>query len=168
MAGVNGKQKGNSFERKIANKLSDRFKEHTGLTQAFRRNPDSGSFFGASNQSRTETHNLDYAVFGDLICPKDFNFSVECKNYKTGPSFGSIVKGKITQWDEWLKQARQDAKNSTRDMMLIIKYNSVDEVVLLDFQPDGVAPFMTYGGAYVYTLQNILTLSDNHFFGKHT
>ncbi len=44
--GVNGKQKGNGFERKIANILSERFKEHTGLEQAFRRNIDSGSFFG--------------------------------------------------------------------------------------------------------------------------
>lgn len=30
MAKVNGKQKGNTFERKIANLLSDRFKEITG------------------------------------------------------------------------------------------------------------------------------------------
>jgi len=80
---VNGKQKGNSFERKIANLLSDRFKEHTGIESSFRRNPDSGSFFGGSNHSRTEKYDTEFAIFGDLICPKSFAYSVECKHYKT-------------------------------------------------------------------------------------
>ena len=63
---VNGKSKGSSFERKISNLLSSRFEPVTGIKQAFRRNPDSGSFFGASNQKRKETHDLDHANFGEL------------------------------------------------------------------------------------------------------
>ena len=47
---VNGKAKGNSYERKIANLLSARFKDYTGIDQSFRRNPDSGSYFGGQNQ----------------------------------------------------------------------------------------------------------------------
>ena len=46
---VNGKQKGNRFERDIANMFSERFATYTGIEKAFRRNPDSGSFFGGSN-----------------------------------------------------------------------------------------------------------------------
>jgi hypothetical protein len=161
---VNGKNKGNSFERKIANLLSTRFKEVTGIDQA-RRNPDSGSFFGASNQRRTETHDLDHANFGDLLCPKNFNFSVECKHYKTGPTFSALVKGNITQWDKWLGQASQDAKNSKKEMMLIVKYNGVDEIVFLDAELDGaISPSMIYQTYFIYKLSDILTLGDKFFF----
>ena len=66
---VNGKQKGNGFERKIANLLSETFEPYLGISNGFRRNPDSGSFWGGSNLHRTLTHDTDYAVFGDLICP---------------------------------------------------------------------------------------------------
>ena len=163
---VNGKNKGNSFERKMANLLSARFKEVTGIDQAFRRNPDSGSFFGASNQRRTETHDLDHANFGDLLCPKNFNFSVECKHYKSGPSFAALVKGNITQWDKWLGQASQDAKNSKKEMMLIVKYNGVEEIVFLDSELDGVIqPSMIYQTYFIYKLTDILTLGDKFFFG---
>jgi len=161
---VNGKSKGNSFERKIANLLSARFEPVTGISQAFRRNPDSGSFFGASNQKRKETHDLEHANFGDLICPKNFNFSVECKFYKTGPSFSSIVKGKITQWDDWIGQAKQDAVNSKKNMMLIVKYNGVDEIVFVEKQVTGSTLIITYKDVYGYRLDDYLQLNNQHFF----
>ena len=163
---VNGKNKGNSFERKVSQIFSKRFEHYTGISQSFRRNPDSGSFFGASNQSRKETHDLDYAVFGDLICPRNFNFSIECKSYKTPPSFNAIVKQKVTDWDTWLKQAAQDAENSKKKMMLIMKFNSVEETVFLDFVPEGLAPTVQYKNYYLFTLQEILGLVDNFFFTK--
>jgi hypothetical protein len=165
---VNGKSKGSTFERKIANLLSVRFETVTGLKQGFRRNTDSGSFFGGSNQRRVATHDLDHANFGDLICPNNFNYSVECKFYKTGPTFASIVKGKVTQWDDWLAQATQDASNSQKEMMLIIKYNGIDEIVFVNKQVASLALVVPYKGAtsivYGYKLDDYLTLSDNVFF----
>jgi len=161
---VNGKAKGSSFERKIANLLSDRFKSITGIEQSFRRNPDSGSFFGGSNKRRTETHDLDYAIFGDLICPKNFKFSVECKFYKQGPTFAAIVKGDITQWDDWLKQAKQDSELYHKGLMLIMKYNGISEVVLTEQQYDNITSVMPYKGFYLYKLSEFLTLKDEIFF----
>jgi hypothetical protein len=164
---VNGKAKGSTFERKIANLLSARFKMVTGIEQGFRRNPDSGSFFGGSNKKRVSTHDLDYAIFGDLICPTLFKFSVECKSYKTGPTFAAIVKGKVAHWDEWLAQARQDAVNAGKEMMLIVKYNGTDEVVFLDtpIHPGGLATeLFRYKNSYVYRLEEVLNLNDNRFF----
>jgi hypothetical protein len=166
---VNGKSKGSSFERKIANLLSARFEPITGIKQSFRRNTDSGSYFGGSNQRRVVTHDLDHANFGDLICPKNFGFSIECKFYKTGPSFASLVKGKVTQWDEWIAQAKQDAKNSGKLMMLIVKYNGVDELVFVEAEmlgltlvlPYTVAPFNT---VYGYRFNDFLKLTDDNFF----
>lgn len=161
---VNGKSKGSSFERKIANLLSARFESVTGIKQAFRRNTDSGSYFGGTNQKRVETHDLDHAQFGDLICPKNFKFSVECKFYKSGPSFSSIVKGNITQWDTWLSQAKQDATNSKKQMMLIVKYNGMDEIVFVETPVSGITLVIPYKDVYGYRLDEYIQLSNKHFF----
>ena len=161
---VNGKSKGAAFERKIANLLSAHFEPVTGIAQSFRRNADSGSFFGGSNQKRISTHDLDHANFGDLICPKNFAFSIECKFYKSGPTFASIVKGKVPQWDEWIKQAKQDAHNSGKSMMLIIKYNGIDEVVFVEAEMVGLPLVLPYKNVYSYRLHDILTLAPDNFF----
>lgn len=164
MPKVNGKNKGNTFERKIANLLSKRFKDRLGIDQGFSRNPDSGSFFGGTNQKRKDTHNLEYAVFGDLICPRSFKFTIECKHYKTAPSFQSIVKGSVSDWDKWLSQAHQDAENSDKDFMLIVKYNNVDEMVFTNFLIDGLSTILTYKEKHVYRMADVLQLDDNFFF----
>jgi hypothetical protein len=161
---VNGKNKGSTFERKIANLLSERFEVVTGIKQGFRRNPDSGSFFGGSNKRRTETHDLDSANFGDLICPKSFKYSVECKHYKTAPSFAAIVKGKVAQWDGWISQAAQDAAGSSKEMLLIVKYNGVDEVAFLATPMLDLQLVMPYKQVFGYRLEDLLKLNNNIFF----
>jgi len=160
---VNGKQKGNSFERKIANLLSDRFKEHTGIESSFRRNPDSGSFFGGSNHSRTEKYDTEFAIFGDLICPKSFAYSVECKHYKTAPTFQSVIGGEVKQWDTWIAQAEQDAVKSNKKMLLLIKYNNVEELVFVN-ETEALDLRLTYKGKNVYKLSDFLTMDNSRFF----
>lgn len=161
---VNGKSKGSSFERKIANLISARFESVTGIKQGWRRNPDSGSFFGASNQKRKETHDLTHAHFGDLICPDNFKYSIECKHYNAGPTFSAIVKGTITQWDKWLEQAEQDAANSKKEMMLIVKYNGIAEVVFSSKKAVDLPLIMIYKEYFIYTLSDVLTQSNDKFF----
>ena len=167
MSKVNGKQKGNKFERDIANMLSERFESATGVEKGFRRNPDSGSFFGGTNIHRTEIYDTDYALYGDLICPRNFNFSIECKNYKTAPPLNAILNQKVGEWDVWLKQATQDAEVSEKDMMMIVKYNRTETMVFVDLHlDDEIAPIFTYGnGRYlVYTLKDVLQIEDIVFF----
>jgi len=161
---VNGKSKGNNQERKIANLLSTRFQSQTGIISSFRRNPDSGSFFGGSNKARTETYDTDYAVFGDLICPRNFKFSIESKHYKSAPSFQSVVNHKVTQWDGWLVQAAQDAAQSKKQMCLIVKYNNVDEIVFLDNQLPISVNHSKYQLYWIYKLSDFLSCPDNYFF----
>ena len=160
---VNGKSKGNSFERKIANLLSNRFEPKLGIKNSFRRNPDSGAFFGGGNAKRTETYSLDYAIFGDLICPKNFAYGIECKHYKTAPGFKSVVNHNVTQWDTWLGQAEQDAAANNKLMCLIVKYNNVDEIVFLK-DTSGTANYTKYKHYYVYLLTDWLSLPDTVFF----
>ncbi len=165
--GVNGKAKGSNFERKIANLLSERFETKLGQKNGFRRNPDSGSFFGGSNSARTESYNLDYAVFGDLICPRNFRYSVECKHYKTPPSFKSVVSHNVSQWDQWLEQAEKDSASSSRLMSLIVKYNNVDEILFLK-EPIQGTNHSLYRCYYLHLLSDWLKLPDDHFFDQNT
>lgn len=162
---VNSKNKGNSYERKIAKALSDRFEAHTGLTSAFRRNVDSGSFFGATNQHRIAKHGTEHANFGDILVPADFKFEVECKHYKTPPSFGSMIKGEYKMFDTWIEQAQQDATNAGKSWMVIAKFNNVDEFVIME---TGSAPqdkiVMRYKGNDIVPFKALLDEPDTFFF----
>ena len=164
MSKVNGKNKGNAFERKIANLLSERFQTHLGIEKGFRRNPDSGSFFGGKNESRVESYDQDFALFGDLICPRAFMYSVECKNYKTPPSFASFLSGSITEWEKWIAQAMSDSRKSNKSMLLIIKYNNVPEFVLTDRPLVGQPGRFKYGPYDVYTLADFISADDSFYF----
>ncbi len=164
MSKVNGKQKGNSFERKIANIFSDKFASYTGIEKSVRRNPDSGAFFGGSNVGRTETHDTDWAVYGDLICPRNFRFSVECKHYKTAPTVNSILKQNIKEWDGWIKQARQDSKTSGKEMLIIIRYNRTETLTLTDPGTIKRLPVINYKEIEVHTLENMLSQDVSFFF----
>lgn len=164
--GVNGKQKGNGFERKIANLLSETFKDHLGITNGFRRNPDSGSFWGASNVQRTNTHSLDYAIFGDLICPRNFKFSVECKHYKTAPSLQAIINQSVKQWDTWLEQAEQDSKSANKELTLIVKYNNVDEIIFLNNTLHGKDTIIKYRQYHIYKLKDFLSYTPDFYFSE--
>lgn len=159
---VNSKNKGSSFERKISNLLSERFAEVVGVANGFRRNLDSGSFFGAKNQRRVETHLMENACFGDIMTPSNFKFTIECKHYKTAPSFASIVKQEYKLFDTWIEQAKQDAKNGDKAMLVIAKFNGVPEFVIVDgFDPDA---FAIYKGYSLIDLANWLKRPDTAFF----
>lgn len=167
---VNGKQKGNTFERTISNMLSERFCEHLGLEQGFRRNPDSGSFFGGSNKSRVETHDTDFAVYGDLICPRSFIFSIECKSYKTPPTLDSIAKQSVKQWDTWISQAEQDAEMGNKETLLVVKYNRTEIMCFLkkSFHATSewkeIEGFAKYKDYILMSVTDFLSVSDEKFF----
>lgn len=163
---VNGKQKGNKFERDIANMFSEHFAAYTGIEKAFRRNPDSGSFFGGTNIDRKDVYDTEWAIYGDLICPRNFNFSVECKHYKTPPTFTSIVKQKVSEWDEWIGQARQDAEASEKDMLLIIKYNNTEVFTFTDPHVLDTDYVLEYNGAHMRPLKNIMEQKNSFFFDE--
>ena len=107
---------------------------------------------------------MDYAIFGDLICPRNFRYSIECKHYKSAPTFQSIVELTVKQWDEWLGQAKQDSINSGKSLALIVKYNNVPEIVFLEANLTDLTPSLKYQGYNVYKLQDFLGLTDSHFF----
>lgn len=164
MARINSKNKGNTYERKISTLFSDRFAEFTGIKKSFRRNADSGSFFGGSHFTRTEEYDTTKATFGDIITPSHFNYSIECKHYKEPPKLGSILNQKVGDWDSWIKQAEQDSENSKKKVLLIVKYNNVDEMVFIKDAIEGHEPVLLYNGYKVYKLVTFLSQDDSSFF----
>jgi len=161
---VNGKSKGSTFERKISNLLSERFKDNLGIEKGFRRNSDSGSYFGGANMSRVVQHNMEHAVFGDLMCPNNFKFSIECKFYKSPPSFQAIINKEVSQWDTWIKQVEQDSENANKLPLLIIKYNNVPEFIFIKDKLPNTDEIFKYKNYYSYTLSTLLSCSDDEFF----
>ncbi len=159
---VNSKNKGNTFERKISNLLSDRFKDYTGLEAGFRRNVDSGSFFGASNQKRIQTHDTEHACFGDIMTPSAFRYTIECKHYKTAPTFAAIIKQEWKLFDDWIGQAQQDANNSNKEMLVIVKFNNVSEFAILEGYNKDAA--ISYKGKSFVPLDIWLAQADEFFF----
>jgi len=161
---VNGKQKGNRFERDIANMFSERFATYTGIEKAFRRNPDSGSFFGGSNIGRKEVYDTEWAIYGDLICPRNFRFSVECKHYKKPPTMTAMLKQKVSEWDDWIEQARQDARASENAMLIIIRYNNTETFTITE--PDFISSpaIILYKDVEIHTLEMLMLEEDSFFF----
>ena len=110
------------------------------------------------------THDTSKATYGDIICPNTFTYNIESKFYKDPPSFNLILKQEIKQWDQWLEQAKQDSTNANKKMLLIIKYNKIEEFVILDQLPTNLVISFMYKNFYVTTLSNFLSLQDSEFF----
>ena len=161
---VNSKQKGNSFELKTAKILSERFEQIIGVPKGFRRNIDSGSYFGGKNQGRIATHGLEKAEFGDIISPANFKFEIECKHYKTPPSFSMMLNQDCKMIDEWIKKAEQDSINAGKDFMIIMKFNNVVESVVLDKLFGNLVSVMNYKKYFIVKLEDLLAQDDSHFF----
>jgi Holliday junction resolvase len=160
--GVNGKKKGNAFEREIANKFSEEFND------TFKRVPMSGGLVGGVNRKIVEQGLREDAVeilAGDVISPEGFPFSIECKSYKDF-EFHQVLQGENKVLDEWIKQAEDDAKVSNKEMFLVMKFVRKGVYVCthnldtscsdnkIEEQLDNV---MWYKGEYIiYTLEDFL------------
>lgn len=110
------KNKGNNWEREVANNLSTLYKE------SFIRVPSSGAYVGGKNNVRKEfLHEGQIrAMKGDIIPPFDWkHFNCECKNYAELP-FHQLIQGECKQLETWLSQLF-DAADAGDLNILIIK-----------------------------------------------
>ena len=115
---VNSKKKGNRYELQIANELTSLFDD------TFRRNPNSGAFFGGGNWN-TKNKKVDKDIVsdmaGDIITPRWFPFSIECKNYDDTPKLHKLYTGTDKKFNEWVAQAKADALKSEKQWILFFK-----------------------------------------------
>ncbi len=130
--GINGKQKGNSFEREIANEFSDRFNDH------FQRVPQSGAICGGFNRAKVANLRQDAQsiLSSDIISPEWFCFALELKNYgeKTGPQMYSILDGNERVLDKWLLQVRGDAEFAKKQFLILFKITRKASYICVDYK----------------------------------
>lgn len=116
---INGKNKGNRFERELAKK----FESHFGFQ--FRRTPQSGAYVGGNNRGSFLREDVTEILAGDLIAgDPDFPFCVEAKNYKDEPQFHQLLQNKSIVFDEWIKQATADADDINKIPLIVFKINN--------------------------------------------
>jgi hypothetical protein len=168
---ANSNKKGASFERKIANKFSEIFATYTGNEKSFIRNPQgSGAYFGGKNNFRAKQVGANLLHTGDISTPMDFKFVVECKHYKDAPTIKGIITQKIAQWDKWISQNETDAKSSDRISMIIIKYNLIPEIVLIEnsFKHSYLPVVGVYKNYNIHTMDDLehCMATDAEFFFK--
>jgi len=103
------KSKGKRGELALVKLLNERFD-----TQAFSRVVGSGNRW-----SQVECVSKDY--IGDIICPANFRFAIECKcGYQEVDTYAAI-QGPVAALDSFLTQAEEDAKRSNRQPLLCWK-----------------------------------------------
>jgi len=112
------KNKGNSFEREIADFLTKLYGEK------FIRAPGSGAYVGGKNTSRKEfLHEGQIRTFkGDIIPGLSFpKFNGECKSYKEFP-FHQFFTGHIKLLESWISQCMEVADEGDFNI-IFMKFN---------------------------------------------
>lgn len=133
---LNSKNKGNTFQRKVA----QMFNEHFGTDQ-FAPTPGSGAF--------ATTHSLPkhLQIYGDLITPQNFCFVLECKKGYNNENIGSTFSKKslIT---EALQQADRDAKKCAKIPMVVFQQDRKDILCIIPYKKFH-APFLNNLSYYI-------------------
>ena len=152
----------------MAKILNKRFSEKLEGKDGFVRNLGSGARFGGKNSAKVESLKDEHKLVGDISTPPDFKFVIECKHYKDSPTFRSALNEQISQWDGWLKQVETDAKSVNKLPMLVIKYNLIDEFVLLpsSYFNKSIDLKYKYKDYAVKKLSDLLLMEDCFFFCK--
>lgn len=156
---INSKRKGNSWELEFSKILTENFKG------VWKRAPMSGAIFGAGNRHRAEgvREDAQEILSGDLISPKDWPFSIECKSYKE-LEFHQIIKGQCKKLDEWIEQGTSDSVFCKKELFIAMKIVRKGCFVLFDAKYLNVTPknSMTYKGKYIIiSLEEFLEQSKN-------
>ena len=128
MSGRKSKNKGKSYERDVANFLTELYEE------SFTRVPYSGAFVGGQNIVRTETlsEGQTRGYKGDIHPGPSFpKLVIEAKNYAEF-SWPSLALGKpFAQLDDWIQQAKESCEEGDK-WLLIVKITRQGQFVLWD------------------------------------
>ena len=141
------KAKGNSFERSIAQDLTEVFQ------LPFTRTFGSGAFLGGKNQHRRAgvSKAIQNASLGDIACPTEhgWDFIIECKSYAS-LNFNGIIQGYCDKLSGWISEVRFDANNKANHMVCF-KIDRAGVYIVLPYVEDKAkelleveVPYMMY------------------------
>lgn len=144
---TNSKRKGNSYELKIAKKMT----EWTGLK--FERVPASGGLHWRK----------DNRVYGDIVTNEPgFKYVVECKNREKW-NMDNLFKGSA-EVEKWWEQVTKDAVATGKQRMVIFTRNQQPDYIMLSLETFNEIEFIheyidldyikkTVGGVSVIVMQ---------------
>lgn len=118
MSGKKSKRLGKGFEYEVR----DILREATGI-QSFERVPTSGAWIGGKNAYKAEYGRDDVIeiMSGDLICPENWRWLVECKNHE-GVPYHQLFLGKSSEKiNEFLEQTYFSANVAKKEPLLVMK-----------------------------------------------
>tara|TARA_R110002033_G_scaffold54131_1_gene102494 strand:+ start:5982 stop:6515 length:534 start_codon:yes stop_codon:yes gene_type:complete len=157
---VNSRTKGNAFERKVCSLLNNRF-----ATDNFCRSPGSGAF--------ASTHKLPehLKIYGDLITPENFKFTIECKKGYNKENLCSFFKPK-SEIRKFIKQSEKDAKFSKREPMIIFQQDRNTIIVITRrssyewdvCEESSIETKLIYKDYVICPLEELLKVGDEFFF----
>lgn len=157
MSGSKSKNKGNTFEREIANFLSKLYSE------SFVRAPHSGAYVGGTNSYRKEylSENQAKSYKGDIVPPDSWhNFNAEAKSYADFP-FHQVLAGNCKTLDAWLQQLMDVAEDGDMNI-LFMKFNRKGKFVAVQTKYTWVTDnFMYYSSP---KLGDWILIEFDHYF----
>lgn len=166
---INSKVKGNSFERTVAKKLTEEFKEYT--DDKFNRTPASGMYMGGNNAAKNINLSLGAkrSLTGDIIVPDKFRYFIEAKNYSTIDIYNLLTKSnEKQQLYKWIDECL-DAENSGYDGWIIIAKQNRKDILIIASQKifNDIEVFNLKRGAFItYKNEQYKIVSYKDFFDK--
>ena len=157
---INSKNKGSNWEREVCKIFKKRW-----AGKDFMRVPSSGALMGQSNKVRHSVidENVKEILSGDIICPPEFKFSVECKCYAS-ISFWDLFNDS-SDLNSWINQCSSDAAFVSKLPMLIIKINNHKPIVGITVTVNDENSYaFEHRGFFFYTLEQLLGCDDALFF----
>ena len=116
--GKKSKRLGKSFEYEVR----DILRQATDLN--FERTPLSGAWIGGENTYKAEVGREDVTeiMTGDIICPKGWRWTVECKNEADVPVHLLFMGDNCEKVNSYLEQVYNDSQTSKKEPLLVMKY----------------------------------------------
>lgn len=153
---INSKKKGNRTELKFAKILNERFN----LKGGFKRVPMSGGW-GTINKNEGVRGDAKEILSGDLICPTNFKFNIECKS-RADFNFWDLINRGNNEIDEWIWQVEEEARMSNKLPLILVKVNNRRPFALLPKKlfPEGQISYKDY---IIIRFDYLLQMDDDFF-----
>lgn len=140
MSRINSKLKGSSFERTVANLLTESLDPIS-----FQRNSMSGSFLGGKNSVRIKDFSEAKAetLLGDVYSSNNnIKFVIECKNYNIQIPFHRLFSDECEIY-KWFSEASTDSEKLNKKPLLIFKLNRTKIFFVMNSEDLGSVNFNT-------------------------
>jgi len=153
---INSRNKGNTFERKIAKLLNEHFN-----IKEFNRSPGSGAY--------ATTHNLPehLKIYGDLITPNNFRFCIECKKGYNKENIYSLLDNSSDFWG-FIEQCEKDSENSYKLPLILYQQDRRDILAITqaDVFPTDINKIKIYKEKEyeIFKLKDLLLRPDISWF----